>query len=319
MQLKADQIVQRDLLESERKRSAQLSDECKQLRAKLMASIQKRSRQEPCAAPAPMEPESVENPPKRHSPPDSVGLGPITNFFKQSGSNKVLFPSPKPKTPTLATASVPSKKAAATRPLKDLTHLGVFPLAFRGLSSLVCSDYDPTSDITVGEGNLTYDIAIDMIKEEVAEIPKWSEQVKRMRHPMIVSALALIYPDQITDLMKRSFIKSAHKITDYWIDVLNKFKKAWSVKAAEAAKEAKFLAITSQLTVKSVEDRIQERINALSAIKPAVSPETATYQPAPFASSAAAPSVPPPSGPPSSKRVVIDMVSPNKKASTCVR
>ena len=68
-----------------------------------------------------------------------------------------------------------------SRSPRDLAHIG-FPLAYRGLGSLVCSDFDDTNNITVDEGNLTFGIATEPLLEEIKEVPLWSPQLKKLRH-----------------------------------------------------------------------------------------------------------------------------------------
>ena len=228
MQQRADQIVQRELLLSERKRAEQLSDECKRLRAQLLASNEKRERPNEALAPADLPNEPMQNPRKRHSPPASVGVGPITDYFQRSVQKKLDFVPETRETAAPKIASASPKMSVPSRSPQNLAHLGVFPLAYRGLDSLLCADFDSTNKITVGEGNLTYSVAADLLREEIKEIPTWPAQLKRLRHPMVVSAIALVYPSEIQTLLKRSFMKSTDKITAYWSDVLTKFQESWS-------------------------------------------------------------------------------------------
>ena len=92
MQVKADQIVQQERLLEAENRSQRLEEKCDRLLMKLVASEKKRAREPETMATDAAAPQVPENVAKRHSPPDSIGLGVVTSHLANSVRKKLQFP-----------------------------------------------------------------------------------------------------------------------------------------------------------------------------------------------------------------------------------
>jgi hypothetical protein len=100
---------------------------------------------------------------------------------------------------------------------------------FRGLNSILCSyklkEVNPKDP---KQKNITFEICADVCKDEMKMIKKWDDATKAYYHPMILSALKVVFQNKIDEWYRSPFLLSPEGVTQYWLTVLEKRSDLWT-------------------------------------------------------------------------------------------
>ena len=139
---------------------------------------------------------------------------------------------------------------------------------YKGLESIVCAY--KLGDIDPGNNNdgLSLGVCAEICNEEAESARKWSSFERQSYHPMIISALHVIYPDKKAEWFKKPFLLSPKGSAIYWTRVLERRAQIWL--AAEKAHKASEANMTTP--VKSLAKRIRRKIKQREIQKTRPSP-----------------------------------------------
>jgi hypothetical protein len=251
------------LLTSANREAAEYKKRCEALASQLAISNQKRKATPPIEA----SPEESPSPPKKS---------------KAKAKAKAVA-KPKPSAPSLADIVGPSisksdDDVSVTSDL-DEAHLSIAPDEslhdeFRGLKSIVCAyklgDIEPSSS----EDGITFGVCAEICEDEAKAAHNWSSSEREIYHPMVISALRIIYPDKKESWFNKPFLLSPKGTAIYWTRVLERRAAIWR------AAEQNLIATkpTAQTTpVQSLTERIRAKIKKREISKTSPSPKPKSH------------------------------------------
>ena len=132
--------------------------------------------------------------------------------------------------------------------------------AYKGLHSILCAYKDKSNkevDPRDESNEITFEVCAELCEEETAETAKWSQSEIVNRHPMIISALKLVYKDKNRKWFEQAFLKSPKGAQKYWIKVLKRRAVIWR----ESHKKIKLLKAKPVADRKSLSQKLREKIS----------------------------------------------------------
>ena len=139
---------------------------------------------------------------------------------------------------------------------------------YTGLNSVLCAykagDIEPSTT-----GNITFEMVAELCEEDAAHAAKWSKADIQARHPMIISALRLVYKDKKDDWFKKPFLVSAKGAHKYWIQVLERRAQIWRAKMRKKKASSDLSSVTARLRAKI---KVRENRHCKNLIRKSLSP-----------------------------------------------
>ena len=179
-QLKKDLDRKAELLREANKKAEAFRLRCEALESKLKESRKKRKSPDAPKASA-KEPESLPRPPKKAKPfKDIIGAAEAPD----NGDTDDEVPSP------------------------DEAKLSNSNKLYEGLNSILCA-YKSGKVTPSTDGNITFKMVAELCEEDAINASKWSKHSIVQRHPMVLSALRLVYPNKKDSWFQKPFLKSA--------------------------------------------------------------------------------------------------------------
>ena len=132
---------------------------------------------------------------------------------------------------------------------------------YNGLQSIICGYKSGAFNPKDPDSPVTFKLCAELAQEEIGIAKEWLKSRKALEkfHPMVLSALRLVYPNKKDEWFQRPFLKSKKGAITYWIKVLERRVEIWSHKAnKESEHKAK-----SQIA--SLTERIRDKIDKRKA------------------------------------------------------
>lgn len=248
--------------QQEREKAKALEEQCKELRAQLSAA-KKRPRPS-VTRKLPVEAPTEDEAPKKRPSPEPKPVGHLVDIMAGTSGehdvqsdDEVAPPSPK---------TVPA----------ELDHERVDVCQkFQELNSVVCAYkqllIDPRDPKDV---NFTFGVCAQMCEQEVADLAKWSDDVKERLHPAIISALHIVYPDKKESWYSKPFLQSPLGTADYWGKVLQRRAELWRV-AERKQKQSKLTTPELRSVRQAAREKLRMRLkNKVVSLIPAMAGPT---------------------------------------------
>ena len=263
------------LLKIAEKQADDYKKKCEALSAELV-SAKKRNRDAAQIVTAPVSDVEAE---KKRSPPASSAASVAAAPPSRPTSGRRA--SRKKSTPRAATVSGPkiadNSDDDVPAPVPHARPTPPKGREFEMLHSVLCAYKDDSNtDMVPGSPDLPFELCAELLcRDKVEAISRWSKAEKARFHPVVISALHLVYKNKKPEWFKSKFLSSQDQTAKYWSQVLTRRSEIWD---AAAARESAVLA-ASAITAISLKERIRQKIKqrkqgkiaALKASAPSVS------------------------------------------------
>ena len=165
-----------------------------------------------------------------------------------------------------------SKSLCALFTMRTLNVQAKLP-TFQDLNSIV-TEVEAGRVIPSYDGDITFSLCAEMCDEESEQLDAWTNDEKKQRHPMIISALRKLYPRKPDSWYEtKPYLKSPRGSALYWKKVLAQKAKAWRAKHEQERRKAnKAKASARGPSMTPVQQRIKEKLaerNSPTKNKPA--------------------------------------------------
>jgi len=243
------------LLTSANREAAEYKKRCEALASQLAISKQKRKATPPIEA----SPEESPSPPKK----------------SKAKAKANVMAKPMARAPTLANLVGPntSKSDDDVSVTSDLDEAQLsnspdesLDDKFKGLKSIVCAyklgDIEPSA----AKDGITFGVCAEICEEEAKAAHSWSSHERKTYHPMVISALRIIYPDKKESWFNKPFLLSPKGTAIYWTRVLERRAAIWRaaeqnlIAAEPSARTTPVQSLTKRIRAK-IKRREEDKIN----------------------------------------------------------
>ena len=240
-QAESDLTIQTNLRKIAEQRTREISARCKALQKKLDANkkVKKRKAAEHAADAA--LPEAAHS--KKRTTPPAQPLTDLLASQKPSYSSDDSNSDDEVMTPEDSYAKQPT---------------------FEQLNSILC-EYKSGRLHPSFDGDVSYKVCAEMCEEESEDVDSWTTEQKRVRQPMIVSALRLTYKDKKEEWFSRPFLVSPSGAADYWQLVLRRRAQIWRAAHEKALRLQSEIASSKSPIMTSVQERLKAKIRSLAS------------------------------------------------------
>ena len=205
-QVRKDLVTQTKLRKLAEKKSREIKKRCDELEAKLLAAQVARERSAVRSA-------------SRSARAEARGAAPAARPQTAGNTMVDLLESQRAYRDELSL----SEDDAPSSPEEESAKLPTF----EDLNSIVCEcamdRVKPTH-----KGDITFDLCAELCDEEIEEMDKWGNDQKKRCHPMIISALRMLFPKKSDSWFKsKRYLQSPKGTALYWRKVLVQKSRAW--------------------------------------------------------------------------------------------
>ena len=234
-QVKKDLDEKNKLLQEAKRKAQEFESRCKALQSQLEMSNQKRKASETIPSTQP-EAEASPSPSKKPRPFNDILAGEGTDD------------------------DVPTPDEASSEPTPTKENR-----EYQKLNSVLCAY--KTKQITPShDGNVTFEIVAEMCLEDAKIAAEWKGDKLVRMHPVILSALRVVYKDKQESWYEKPFLKSPRGTRDYWIRVLKRRAQIWNAEANKHKRRESMQTVTERLR-KKIAQRTKRKVKTLTRDK----------------------------------------------------
>ena len=132
---------------------------------------------------------------------------------------------------------------------------------FEDLNSVLC-EYKVGRLTPTFDGDISFEVCAELAEEEVEAMSRWNIHERKLRNPMIMSALRLIYADKPNSWFDAWWTRGPDEVTDFWSQIVQKRANTWRRRHKKAKRKADQMSAAEPkyAAMRPVAQRLQQKL-----------------------------------------------------------